>query len=606
MDTKSSEWRPGPTVCRCCLTEGCYKDISTEYFWMGKREVYSEMLSDTFNVTIAYSQSGGPNSNSRLICEPCISRLRDACDFRRQVLECEKTFMQHLDPCSSRINDLEVPVVPLETDVKLERIKLETSDDDEFDDRDFDDDDDDMDDQPLTKLASKIPKKETVDILDLLDNNKAAEKRKSATKTKTAPAKKAKIVKKEPVKATASKVVPKTEKKKKGSDTPDKTRRIVPIFQVEYDRSLCRPLGTVIDFRKIKKNYVLPDITSRSPSPENPRSPSPIVERPDSTDNIQIAKKNPDIRQNALTVFEFSTIYPFIYGNNKFKCFVCSQPFLDLHLLKDHMTESHAFAPLKRLVNNRRENVLKVDVSDITCKLCGEKPINLIELKRHLKDLHDKPINIDLQDNLIPFKLHLVDGSYKCVICEENFIKVRTLVIHMSVHFNNYSCEICGSGFMTLRLLKKHLEVHETGSYPCDRCNKVFSTPYKKTLHIRGVHLKQYPRRCPICPERFNSNYKRTIHLQDVHNQSTRVHKCETCGRGFNLKYHLICHTRSVHLQERNQQCEICQQRFCNKESLKRHMVIHTGEKNHKCDVCGMAFLRRKNLKDHLRMHNIE
>ncbi|XP_075989140.1 uncharacterized protein LOC142985076 isoform X24 [Anticarsia gemmatalis] len=215
MDTKSSEWRPGPTVCRCCLTEGCYKDISTEYFWMGKREVYSEMLSDTFNVTIAYSQSGGPNSNSRLICEPCISRLRDACDFRRQVLECEKTFMQHLDPCSSRINDLEVPVVPLETDVKLERIKLETSDDDEFDDRDFDDDDDDMDDQPLTKLASKIPKKETVDILDLLDNNKAAEKRKSATKTKTAPAKKAKIVKKEPVKATASKVVPKTEKKKK-------------------------------------------------------------------------------------------------------------------------------------------------------------------------------------------------------------------------------------------------------------------------------------------------------------------------------------------------------------------------------------------------------
>ncbi|XP_075989137.1 uncharacterized protein LOC142985076 isoform X21 [Anticarsia gemmatalis] len=234
MDTKSSEWRPGPTVCRCCLTEGCYKDISTEYFWMGKREVYSEMLSDTFNVTIAYSQSGGPNSNSRLICEPCISRLRDACDFRRQVLECEKTFMQHLDPCSSRINDLEVPVVPLETDVKLERIKLETSDDDEFDDRDFDDDDDDMDDQPLTKLASKIPKKETVDILDLLDNNKAAEKRKSATKTKTAPAKKAKIVKKEPVKATASKVVPKTEKKKKDLNDLNNVAKRNAEFIVKY------------------------------------------------------------------------------------------------------------------------------------------------------------------------------------------------------------------------------------------------------------------------------------------------------------------------------------------------------------------------------------
>lgn len=53
MEAKTSEWRPGPTVCRCCLTEGCYKDISTEYFWMGKREVYAEMLADTLNLTVS-------------------------------------------------------------------------------------------------------------------------------------------------------------------------------------------------------------------------------------------------------------------------------------------------------------------------------------------------------------------------------------------------------------------------------------------------------------------------------------------------------------------------------------------------------------------------
>ncbi|XP_028168167.1 zinc finger protein 62-like [Ostrinia furnacalis] len=269
------------------------------------------------------------------------------------------------------------------------------------------------------------------------------------------------------------------------------------------------------------------------------------------------------------------------------------------------MNEAHTFAPLKRLVNNRRENILKVDVSDIACKICSAKPNGLTELKVHLKQAHQKPIDPDLKDNIIPFKLEANEGGYKCVICEQNFIKVRILVIHMSIHFNNYSCEVCGSGFMTLRLLKTHLKVHESGNFPCDRCNKVFSTAYKKTLHIRGVHMKQYPRRCPICPERFNSNYKRTIHLQDVHNQSTRVHKCEICGRAFNLKYHLICHTRSVHLQERNQQCDVCHQRFCNKETLKRHMVIHTGEKNYKCEMCGMAFLRRKNLKDHLRSHGI-
>ncbi|CAK1587536.1 unnamed protein product [Parnassius mnemosyne] len=402
-------------------------------------------------------------------------------------------------------------------------------------------------------------------------------------------------------------------------------KRIVPLFQVEYDRSLCRPLGTVANFSKMiamarsSRVIDIPStaphnlLPSRSPTPVSMgnRTPSPDYSGHNIYDNIeipqsrQISQKQADNRQNALTIFEFSTVYPFIYGNNKFKCFICSQPFLETPLLRRHMQETHTFAPLKRLVNNRRENVIKVDVTEMNCKLCSVKPKDLHELKVHLKDDHQKLIDPELKDNIIPFILDGEDGGYKCVMCDGSFIKVRTLVIHMSVHFNNYSCEICGSGFMTLRLLKKHLEVHESGNFPCDRCNKVFSTTYKLSLHIRGVHLKQYPRRCPMCPERFNSNYRRTKHLQDVHNQSTRVHKCETCGRGFNLKYHLVCHTRSVHLQERNHQCKVCLQRFCNKETLKRHMVIHTGEKNYKCEMCGQAFLRRKNLKDHLRLHEV-
>ncbi|XP_023939822.2 zinc finger protein 652 isoform X4 [Bicyclus anynana] len=619
MAAKTSEWRPGPTVCRCCLSEGCYKDISTEYFWMGKREVYSEMLSDTFDLSISYSKSGGPNSASRLICEPCIGRLRDAAEFKRQVQECEKTFVQCLDPVTA-LADMQV-TLELEKEVKVEMVKEEKmrlSDDDDYGAHDYGDDDDDyddLDDQPLTKLASKIPKKEDVDVLDLLDNAKVTEKRKSSTKVKGQPSKKSKCKQT----AGSSKQQKPEPKKKKGADSlptdrPTPAKRIVPLFQVAYDRTLCKPLGTVTAFRKLRlKDRIstpspisMRDYTpSRSPSPVSLRERnSPAIEVPKIMKVIS-TKKHSDYRQNALTVFEFSTVYPFVYGNNKFKCFVCAEPFLETSLLRQHMNENHTFAPLKRLVNNRRENVLKVDVGELECKLCSVKPKDLLQLKYHLKEDHQKPIDPDLQDNMIPFKLEEENGAYKCVICEGTFIKVRILVIHMSVHFSNYSCEICGSGFMTLRLLKKHLEVHETGNFPCDRCNKVFSTTYKRALHVRGVHLKQYPRRCPICPERFNSNYRRTIHLQNVHNQSTRVHKCETCGRGFNLKYHLICHNRSVHLQERNHQCKVCLQRFCNKETLKRHMVIHTGEKNHKCDLCGMAFLRRKNLKDHLRLHDV-
>lgn len=68
-----------------------------------------------------------------------------------------------------------------------------------------------MDDQPLTKLASKIPKKESVEILELLNNDKVTEKRKSSTKSKSSSAKKVKTKKEI---ATSSKEKP--EKKKKG------------------------------------------------------------------------------------------------------------------------------------------------------------------------------------------------------------------------------------------------------------------------------------------------------------------------------------------------------------------------------------------------------
>ncbi|KAL0853066.1 hypothetical protein ABMA27_012841 [Loxostege sticticalis] len=270
------------------------------------------------------------------------------------------------------------------------------------------------------------------------------------------------------------------------------------------------------------------------------------------------------------------------------------------------MNEAHTYASLKKSVNNRKESILKVDVSDVTCKICSAKPNGLSELKTHLKNEHQKPINPDLKDNIIPFKLEATEGvlGHKCVICDQNFIKFHMLVIHMRVHFHNYSCEVCGSGFMTLNLLKRHSEVHESGNFPCDRCDKVFSGAYKRTLHIRQVHMKQFNRRCPMCPERFNSNYKRTTHLQDVHNQSTRIYKCEICCKAFHLKYHLSVHNRSIHLQEKNHECDVCHMRFYKKDTLKGHMVVHTGKKNYKCEACGMAFLRSRNLKSHLKVHS--
>ncbi|KOB78853.1 Uncharacterized protein OBRU01_01354, partial [Operophtera brumata] len=42
--------KESPGLCRCCLSEGCYKDLGTEYLWMNDTEVYADMLLDCFDI----------------------------------------------------------------------------------------------------------------------------------------------------------------------------------------------------------------------------------------------------------------------------------------------------------------------------------------------------------------------------------------------------------------------------------------------------------------------------------------------------------------------------------------------------------------------------
>lgn len=308
-------------------------------------------------------------------------------------------------------------------------------------------------------------------------------------------------------------------------------------------------------------------------------------------------------KENALIIFENSFVYPFIHANNKYKCFACPKTFLDAVSLKNHTTNDHSIKDFKRQLNNKtRDKNVKVDVTYLQCKICLQTLPNMNNLKLHLKE-HGKNIDMESEDYLIPFKLS--GDNFECQVCGEKYLKLRLLIIHMNKHFNNFSCEICGSVFISINMLQRHLKTHETGSFPCDKCDKVFSNSAKKRLHYKGVHLKEFPRRCPICPERFNSNYQRTKHLRIVHNQTTGLYRCDTCGREYDLKYHLLIHIRSVHLQERNQECPICNSRFFSKYCLSRHMVIHTGEKNYKCEVCGKAYARKKNLREHSRTHDV-
>ncbi|XP_052757202.1 zinc finger protein 431-like isoform X8 [Galleria mellonella] len=562
MATKTMEWRPGPTVCRCCLAEGCYKDISTEYFWMGKREVYAEMLSETFSVSIAYSTAGGPNSNSRLICEPCISRLRDASEFKRQVQECEKTFMQHLDPGSSSALGCDGNMVNIEPeDVKVEAVKVESRlSDDEFDDRvDFgDDDDDDLDDEPLTKFATKVPKKESVDILDLLDNSKAAEKRKSSTKIKATPAKK---TKKEAPKPTSSK--PKPEKKKKG------------------DQATTMPCNTeaLTEHEQIK-----------------------IAEVDDGLFNDVLAKQIS--RSSAINIILFSTVCPFRFSRF-YMCLYCTQKYLEMSQLMQHTQKEHSGLGKKdirkALSRTERAQPIKVNVVDVACKLCSTDIVDFDDLKTHLLTKHKKDIDLK-NDGVIPFRI--TDKEYACVICRQQFVKYIYLNKHLNEHYRNFSCEQCGAGFVTASSLKGHLATHQIGVYQCTDCDKVYKTEATRLDHYKKIHIKTKKNICKHCQESFTDYYHKRKHMISVHGVGANEYKCSFCPKVFMVSSHLRAHERQTHLKLDTYTCDICDHRTYYKESMKKHLICHSGEKNFKCEICKKAYARKRTLKEHMRIHN--
>lgn len=41
-------------MCRCCASEGTFKDVKTAYHWMGEQEIYSDMLRDCFDVAVSF------------------------------------------------------------------------------------------------------------------------------------------------------------------------------------------------------------------------------------------------------------------------------------------------------------------------------------------------------------------------------------------------------------------------------------------------------------------------------------------------------------------------------------------------------------------------
>ncbi|XP_050676822.1 gastrula zinc finger protein XlCGF57.1-like isoform X9 [Leptidea sinapis] len=532
MDGKSSNWRPGPSVCRCCLSDGCYKDIATEYFWMGKREVYEEMLVDTLGLTISFGDSNAQHSQSRLICETCISRLRNATDFKKQVKECEQTFLQYLNPSTL---DVVEDVISLEKEEKQVTVKEEKSPDhgDDFNDNnDFldDDNDDELDDQPLMNLATKVPKKESVDVFDLLDNAKPLVKRKSTTKAKTTSSKKAKI------KETKTKPKEKPEKKKKEN-------------------------------QQLSTNMVA--------------------------------------RRSAEAVLKYSTVCPFRVRRSELCCVYCFDEFQSGAEFKQHMDTNHRLFNVSTAFSHcsTANEYLKVDCSDLRCRVCSEIFNSIEEIARHLHDIHDvRKINPDHKIFLQPYKID--DDNWVCVICNKRMPSLTKLCRHTTSHYQKFTCDICGRSYLTNEALKYHVRCNHSGSqYTCRKCWQEFLTDEEKKHHVQ-TSKQCWPFCCVHCCEKFKSWEGKQKHLEDVHGKPKKKYNCTDCNEVFESRKQFYSHYTLYHTND-SFMCTCCGMKFTKKHKLEDHKITHTGEKDFECDICNKLFTRKNTLKQHMYIHKV-
>ncbi|XP_069363797.1 PR domain zinc finger protein 5-like isoform X10 [Maniola hyperantus] len=532
-------------MCRCCATEGSFKDFQVAYQWMGVEEIYGNMLKDCFDITLSVSEeisNGG-------ICEVCITQLRNACNFKQQVQRTEEKFQKKLQEAS----------------FKTEGIKMEISR--------FEDDDSNISADDFSSPEYEVPIK--------VEKVEEKPKKRAAAKASTSKAKKTKASEGEPSVKRNRQLIVKSEitDVTTKSNVNEEVKKIVVSKKAKSAKVKTPTINIVMDrgqFKTIKRSR-----------------PTTLSEKDKHAHNFEVVLGN-------------STATPLLSRDGfTYTCCFCTEHYVYPAELKSHTLLKHDNSHDRREFMKKQSSsgyVLKLDITLLKCKMCDVNIDTVEGLLDHLQNEHKKLIYRDVKNQIIPLKFEGED--LRCAICHLVFNKYKILVEHMKTHYRNYVCEVCDYGCINRRAMINHKQSHKTGSFECNKCSKVFRTDQKRKQHFYTVHkFMSMPNKCGICNERFKRSPLKDQHMVAVHGMSPIIRKCLSCDKTFTTQVALRIHTKKYHLMERNFPCTECEMKFFSKERLKFHMLKHTGRKDFQCDVCLKWYTKKWILKEHMRIH---
>lgn len=253
---------------------------------------------------------------------------------------------------------------------------------------------------------------------------------------------------------------------------------------------------------------------------------------------------------------------------------------------------------------NSAKDYLKVDCTNLKCRLCSEPFENIQDIAEHLKNFHFNKVTkqLDLSYDIAMQPYRLEKDNYTCFNCGTKLPTLMKLCRHTTLHYKQYTCDICGRTYLTNEALKYHIKCNHSGQHVCRKCWKDFPTLEKKRDHVRKSK-RCWTFCCVYCGERFQSWEFKQKHLEKEHGFKKVTYPCPECNITFKTRKYFYNHYKIQHTDE-GLQCSCCGLKFGSKTQLDDHVLAHTGEKQFKCSVCGKCFSRNKTLRQHMWIHS--
>nr|XP_053623471.1 zinc finger protein 616-like isoform X7 [Plodia interpunctella] len=526
-------------LCRCCASEGTFKDLSTKYHWMGEVEIYADMLKDCFDVHL----SSSVDSEEGGICEVCITQLRNAANFKKQVLHTEKLFIKRLQEKLYDTDAVKVEVSPLNDDLESDHVT------EEFPEYEVPIKEEQQEAKPrkrAAKLAASRPKRSKADPGDTKRGHGGKE-----LVTQQDVTIKKEGTKMSPFKQTLNEVKTKKEELKKHH------KNLKTILQCS-NATLIRCYGGL--------GYTCFFCNDQFPIPLDLKTHT--LQTHSEITNIPFKKRG---MCDYFVKLDITSL----------QCRLCNEYIEDIKSLLNHLNTVHE----QKIFTDLKDYSLafKFDDDQLKCYICLNVFTKFKKLQEHMNSHY---------------------RNYICEICDAGFINERHLYTHKECHeIGTFKCNFCPKIYDTDRKKKSHEKsVHSRISKSLNRCGccfKTFRNYMDKQRHLVTVHgVPELKIDCQACDKVFTSRRMYTVHMKRDH-LLEKPHKCSECDKAFSssdlLKKHTLTHSGLKPFQ-----CEVCKKCYGRRNTLLEHMRIHNNDRRFKCEHCGQAFIQKCSLKGHL------